>query len=270
MRDRCLKIIKEFFLLVNDFFVFFLQLFKLKNYISSIFRKNTIRIITAADTSHFKSLNQLLNSINEKTNYKDVIVYDLGLNLEERDIILKKYPFINLKKFEFENYPKFVNLNEKDKGAYAWKPIIIYNEFLNFKHTLFWMDAGNLVTRNFIFLKYYTIVNGFYCPYSSDNVKRWTHKTTLEYLGVEKRIFKKRNLNAAFIGFNSNYKNQNFINYWYKCALNKNIILPEGSNKDNHRWDQSLLTILYYKNLNKIFKLKTFSTWGVKIHQDID
>jgi len=270
MKAKIKKSFNVLILILNDLFVFFLQGFKLKDYLSSVFRKNEIKIITAADTSHFKSLDQLLNSINNNTNINNVTVYDLGLNLEEQVIILKKYSFIELKKFEFEKYPKFINLNQRDSGSYAWKPIIIYNEFSNFDKTIFWMDAGNLVTRNFNFLKYYTIINGFYSPYSSDNVEKWTHKTVLDYFSVEKRILKKRNLNAALIGFNSSFRNRNFINYWYKYALNKNIINPKGANKSNHRWDQSLLTILYYKYLNKTIKLKTHSTWGIKIHQDID
>ena len=30
----------------------------------------------------------------------------------------------------------------------------------------------------------------------------------------------------------------------YNCSLNKNIIAPEGSSRNNHRQDQSVLTML--------------------------
>ena len=66
-----------------------------------------------------------------------------------------------------------------------------------------------------------------------------------------------------------------FIEYFYKCACDKECIAPESSSRLNHRQDQAVFTILYYKYLNK-FKFKNYSNshWkiflGYTIHNDLD
>ena len=78
------------------------------------------------------------------------------------------------------------------------------------------------------------------------------------------------NRNAACLGFNT--KNdivKGFITEFYNYSCIKECIAPEGSNRFNHRQDQAILTILYYK-----YKWNT-SVDGTKyighsIHNDID
>jgi hypothetical protein len=38
-----------------------------------------------------------------------------------------------------------------------------------------------------------------------------------------------------------------FVKEWKELALIKECICPEGSNRSNHRQDQAILNILYYK-----------------------
>ena len=78
-------------------------------------------------------------------------------------------------------------------------------------------------------------------------------------------------LNAAIIGINpSNQVKKNYIKTWSEYSLNKKIILPDGSGKTNHRWDQSLLTVLYYKTFNPKVFLRTHKIFGILTHQDIE
>ena len=93
---------------------------------------------------------------------------------------------IKYKTFNFDSYPNFYRLEQKDAGAYAWKPAIIYEEMLNESSLLIWMDAGNKVIKNLKSLKYAIILNGFFSPLGSGNVQRWTHESTLEKLLVSK------------------------------------------------------------------------------------
>jgi len=85
-----------------------------------------------------------------------IVLYDLGLTNKEVLDISNRYPFVKTIKFNFEEYPKHVNLKERDAGAYAWKPIIIYNEYQRDKLPIIWMDAGNIVSKKYtIFKKIY-------------------------------------------------------------------------------------------------------------------
>ena len=47
-----------------------------------------------------------------------------------------------------------------------------------------------------------------------------------------------------------NYKSEiakDIINDWYKYSLQQDVIVPEGSSRNNHRQDQSILSILLFK-----------------------
>ena len=91
-------------------FIFHLEIFlKYKN-INSKFK-----IVTASDTSHYLSLRQLLDSIVKYEKDLEVIVYDLGLSDFEVSKIKHDYKNTELKKFEFNNYPKYFLLTEQDK-----------------------------------------------------------------------------------------------------------------------------------------------------------
>lgn len=268
-----LKIIKDKLAkglaLINDLIIK-MQLFV--DYIVSPQKVNQSQflIISASDTSHFKSLCQLLDSLCKYCVNDKVLVYDLGLKNQEIDYIKKTYKEVDIKYFDFSAYPSFINLKEKDAGAYAWKPLIIYNERQLSNLPIIWMDAGNLVLRKIDLLKRHIINKNFYSPYSSDTLVRWTHPATLDKLKVSSELLKKRNKNAALVAFNNDDLSNNFIFEWKNLAIQKDIIIPSGSNKSNHRWDQSLLTILYYQMLNIKLGAKTYKFWGIKIHQDID
>ena len=233
------------------------------------FKDTEFKIVTASDTSHFKSAKQLISSIQKYNNNARIVFYDLGLQkieieeLEKLDIIYKK--------FDFDAYPNFFKLTEPDAGAYAWKPHIIFNEMNNFSGNLIWMDAGNVIFKPIYKLLFLLTNIGFYSPLSNGYVRQWTHQSTLDSMNVEKFIYRKRMLNAAIIGINTeNKKYKNFITNWKNLAIQKNFILPEGAGKPNHRWDQSLLTVSYYKEIGKIIFLRTHKYFGILTHQDVD
>jgi hypothetical protein len=254
----------QFFYFIQDALILnFARLKKIGNLSSPT------KIVTAADTSHFESALQLITSIQKESPVNEIIFYDLGLKYDEI-LELKKYN-VTYKKFEFENYPKFVNLSEQDAGAYAWKPQIISYESKTFKGVLIWMDAGDLVITSLEKLKILIKHIGFYSPLSNGYVKQWTHISTLEALEIDKNIFKKRMLNAAIIGLDTeNGKYVSFIEKWSNLSLQKALILPKGAGKNNHRWDQSLLTITYYQKFQKFFFPRTHKYFGILTHQDID
>ena len=150
-------------------------------------------------------------------------------------------------------YPKHVSLKERDAGAYAWKPIIIFEELQKDNLPTIWMDAGNLVFKNLKYLKKYIYKKKFYSPYSSGHIQKWTHPDTITSLNLPDKFLKKRNLNAAINWTIQDKKIYSLLENWYTLALKKEIIIPDGSNKSNHRWDQSLHNSFI---LNLIFSLK--------------
>ena len=102
-------------------------------------------------------------------------VYDLGLTNEELIELKQSFGNINIKKFNYDDYPEHVNLSSQDNGSYAWKPIIIKETMNSVKGALIWMDAGNIITKNLWIIKNYINIFGFYSPLSSENIKKWSH-----------------------------------------------------------------------------------------------
>jgi hypothetical protein len=260
--------ISNFFYIFQDFLILLNILITHMGKHSHIANK-PLKIVTASDTSHFLSVVQLINSIKKYDNNSEIVFYDLGLKKNEFDILKKMQ--IKIIQFPFQNFPNFMNLSEKDAGAYAWKPQIIISEISKDNMLTLWLDAGDLVNKNLNLVRLLLHKKGFYSPLSNGYVGQWTHGDTLEALSIKNKIKNKRMLNAAIIGINpSNKKIKSYIKTWSEYAMDKKIILPEGSGKNNHRWDQSLLTVLYYKNIKRIKFPKTHKIFGILTHQDVE
>jgi len=230
-----------------------------------------LTLITAANTGYyFNMLKQLLNNVIEVSNSKNiqirVIVYNLGMNESEIKEI-KLFQYVTLENFDFNKYPEHVSL-EKYYGfncTYAWKPIIIYDVCEKYGGLVHWMDTRNLY---YDFKNLIKILESeyIYCPISSGTVKKWTHPKCLDYMNGHKFInYSPRN--AAIIGINYNIDwVKNFIKKWRDLALIKECICPDGSDRSNHRQDQAVLTILFYKYL-EIYNFKNICHYAdLSIH----
>ena len=209
-------------------------------------------IITGANWKFFHSMMQLINSINihEKSNCK-IVAYDLGLTNEQ--IILFKWqnPTIELKKFDFSTLPPHADIDE-NAGSYAWKPQIILEEF-NIKNDdsfIFWLDSASIVRSQLLLVRAALYFYGFYSVIAGATIKELTHESTILKLNLIKESSFKM-LTAGMIGFNKkSEKNKALISEWAKAAREKSIISPIGSSRDNHRYDQSIVSMLFYKIYN--------------------
>lgn len=242
----------------------FLNIYRLKK----LYKKDII-FVSAASEKYFSYLLNLLDSI-RNINFTKVIVYDLGLT-ENQVLQLKDTKNIELVKFDFSKYPSFVSQkqqsNENKIGAYSWKAVIIKDVFYKYKMQVVWLDSANLITKRFKLLRIALTRLGYFTSYSKDSVERWTHDSVIEKLNLNSKLLKKINLNAAIIGFDyDDNKSKELLDSWHVYCLEEDLISPQFSSKDNHRWDQSLLSIVFHKSrLNYIPKLHNF--YGVKTHQ---
>ena len=227
-------------------------------------------IVSAADSSHFKSLKQLLQSIflHEKEPSK-VIVYDLGLRDAERQEICDRFPSVEVRVFDYSRYPEYLDI-KVNCGEYAWKPVIVADVVGEFLRPVCWMDAGCLLTKPLLLLRKALSSCGF-CSYeASGRVFDWTHPGTFDFLGCEDVLWAKRNLAATIVAVNPRFSDAvRLIRRWKQCALIKECIAPEGSNRENHRQDQAVLTLLVYQSGVKRCLLDS-EIIGIHTHRDID
>lgn len=233
-------------------------------------------IITGASDNHYVTLMNMINSFMKYNNRHKLIIYNLGLEETKWTHIKEKYnhqDFI-FKVFDYSKYPEWFNIHIQ-AGHYAWKPTIIYNTFLEYTDEIIvWMDAGNVINANLQELEDFIIHNYIYSATSGGTIKEWTHPLTIQYLDCTNT--ENQNRNGACLGFNTKIGLvKDFITEFYNCALDKNCIAPEGSSRKNHRQDQSVFTILFYKYLcdqNKTYYSNNNSNYHLcySIHNDVE
>jgi len=233
-----------------------------------IFDFNNV-IVTAADKYYYGDLVEFLTSIKDKVFFQEIYVYDLGLAEDQIKNIKSNFPFANVIKFKFENYPSFVGIRDSDGklGGYAWKPLIIKEVYLSNDKTVFWFDTGTRCNKLFINSLITIRHQGYFSTYSPGNIKDWTIESVIKKLNVPKKDLKKRNLNGAIVGFKyGDKKAKKLLDDWVNLSLKKELIVPNDNSRVNHRHDQSLLTILSYKLRSHFFSRNTFM-YGLQIHQ---
>jgi hypothetical protein len=234
--------------------------------------KNKLILITGASSNHYKSLIQFIGTIVKNIKEEHVIIYDLGLS-EEEVATIKEICNINnfiFKKFKYNKYPSFFNI-DIEAGQYAWKPTIIKNVSDKYEGIILWLDAGSMLKNNLADMIKFVNENYIYTPVSQGVITKWTHQKTLEYLNVDNKYFNRRNVSGGIIAFDNRIDwIKELIGKWQKYSTIKEYIAPKGSDRSNHRQDQSILTILIHEYKDK-YNFKIANKYlGMIPHCDID
>jgi hypothetical protein len=239
----------------------------------SLRRENQfLNIVTGADSSHAKSLLNLLKSVLQHEPNAHVIIWDLGLNQEELNSISKLSKSFEIRKFDFKSHPNFMNI-KVDAGHYAWKALIVEETTKSKTGILVWLDAGNVLTGRLDLLKRVTTSKGLFSPYSPGTIEQWTHPKTLIYMQCPSESLGSSNLASGLVSvLLSNEDALSVIRKWRELSSDQNCIAPIGSDRSNHRQDQAVLTVLcelggfnkkgWYRILNP--------RYNILIHQDVD
>ncbi|ORZ14010.1 hypothetical protein BCR42DRAFT_438949 [Absidia repens] len=218
-------------------------------------------IVTASSANHLCSLENFLYSLQAlrsqvaPEDFPRVVVYNIGMNRTQLPVLdqLRANGLIDdVETFDYFKYPRFWDV-AINAGEYAWKTGIVNEARIRYGGTLVWLDAGNMVTADFLRNIPSTIKQhgGFWSPRSSYTMGRWTHQGMYDYYGANARTYaRKINCNGAAVGFDTTNSTivDDIIIPWYQCGLDKNCIAPPGSSRKNHRQDQAALTFLAYKN----------------------
>ena len=235
-----------------------------------------MHIVTAASQNHLKTLVQFINSFLKfyiDSKHVTLIVYDLGIETiywEDLKNSTKLIKNIIYKVFDYSKYPSYLNVNI-NAGEYAWKPVIIYDTCVEFNDIVIWFDSGNLFLKPLDMLHGHLLQNHLYSAISGGNILRWTHPKTIEFMNCDMKMLNNPNRNAACVAFNYNTKwVKEFVKEWKDLALTKQCIAPEGSSRLNHRQDQAVLTILYYKYQEKYNFVDIPYYLDFTIHNDCD
>ena len=173
----------------------------------------------------------------------------------ENELLIKEtYPFIEYRKFNYSNYPEHYHIT-KFPHSYAWKAAIFEEVVLQHRQSLvYWLDAGLLLKKSIFVDDAFTHLRhqGINTPASAGNLKEWTHRGTVQYLGLKNSIYEdewSRICSGGIVLIDSRNQSivDNIVKPWADCALHVECITPEGSSRANHRQDQSVLSVLIHK-----------------------
>jgi hypothetical protein len=246
------------------------------------------KIVTGANDSYILTLLNFINyNSNIGINLENIIIYDLGLNktnLQKLKSILDGKT--EIKKLNYEEYPEHVDLDKYNglNCSYAFKAIIIYNEAIIYNNNpIIWLDCACRATIDML-NKIRTSIKlyGFYCPIGNNETTiesiELNHPQTLNLLGITKQqhINELQTRLACICGvIYNNFNGKTILDDWYKYSLEKNVIMPVGSSRNNHRQDQTVLSgimFLYEKNNNIVFEKSNFniSCWNKFDESNVD
>ena len=164
---------------------------------------------------------------------------------------MKSTGFIGYRKVKWNSFPKWMNLtNDKEHGGYTWKVFPFVDAFLSWKAITFWLDGGNLIQDGISRELTYVHQDGIYMSPSSGLAERWTYQASVDFLLKHHfiKLFNKKGTNGSVGHLIVDWSNKTILNRviipWYQCAFTQKCIFPRGSNWNNHRFEQAILSAL--------------------------
>ena len=106
-------------------------------------KKEYFLIGSAVSSNHCEEAKDMIGSAQQFLPTRRIVMYDLGLQESQRKE-LEKFCNVELRTFDFEQYPPYV----KSLGKYAWKPFIIKQLAIEAEY-LFWADASIRFIKDF-------------------------------------------------------------------------------------------------------------------------
>lgn len=210
---------------------------------------HNITIVTAASSNHFRCLNNLLWSINEREPRARVIIYDIGLSDEERTYLPSFVRHGELRKFDFTKYPAHFKLSE-NSGRMAFRPVIVHEVAKELGGIVLWLDAGCILTSGLQLFLLAVKKYGIISPTVPSKLQAALHHSTHAALRVIGDRLQKPMRDAGISCFDTSQpKVMQFIEHWRDVALNPTLTAPHGSEKRTHRQDAVFAALILESGL---------------------
>lgn len=201
-------------------------------------------LITATNQPYFEACITLIASIHRTSLdcVDQIIVYNLGLN-QESVIHLNKLHLVTVEDL-FKHKDKFYE-GFFDTQHYAFK-LFCQVDAKKFGKNIFWLDSGALFLKNCRSVFEKIEENHIFCVEDRDKHinRRWTHEKAVKILEATENELDSFQLCAGIFGYKVGGRYEHVIDEAFKFALIKDCI--QGS-RNNHRHDQSILSILTYR-----------------------
>jgi hypothetical protein len=172
----------------------------------------------------------------------DVIVFDLGMSSPERKQLHSLFPWIQLRDSDLSEGPDHL----RQLSSFAWKPTLIARLAEESDAPLLWLDSACVVTGSLEPVWAHLRHHGLWSPFGGGSRMDFrTHHGMLDYLNASERERSARFRSACTCAFDPGHSGAlELIRQWRELAWDRQALLPDGCCNANHRYDQSLLTVL--------------------------
>lgn len=222
-------------------------------------------ILTGADRTFFRTLWQFLLSA-ERTRLDRSgrwRAYDLGMEVGQVGRLRQRFPWCEVIRFPFEDYPAHVALAA---GSYAWKPIILADNLAGEEVPVFWFDSGTLFHTGLD--RPLEIVRrcGFWALRSQQSLDRKCDARVLDRLQVPLEVRHLPEWAAGQVGIDPRHgAAMKLAHEWKRFSLDAEAIVPLDA-APYHKQDQSvlnclLLTACFKGEINPVEDEVDISSW---------
>ena len=200
-------------------------------------------LVTATNSPYYESLLTLISGVHKHSlNVVDkIFVYNLGLDINEIKTLygLKNVEVLEFPKNANELHPKFM-----EPKSYVYKIYCMYQSSKLGKNVL-WLDSGASPLKS---------IDVIYEKINEDDIflvgdihtnRNYTHTDCRNCLSANEDELNGKQLWAGLVGYKTNGKYQHIFDESYKLSLIPGCL---DGNQENHRHDQSILSILTHRN----------------------
>jgi hypothetical protein len=210
------------------------------------------KVVTAANHDYFYSLLTLMQTFRFYNSTNDIFleIWDLGLESWQRQILdLMKNDQIRIRDLSVGIEEPFEGAFKASKKSYAWKAFCVRESFRNCEN-LVWVDSGVAIMKNLesFFTRIKEVGYVFFDNFGRTNDK-WTSIECKKNMGFAMEESESLQISANIFGLNKSHSNQELITQWVEqCSMEENM----KSDDPNHRFDQSVLSILIFRRKYKL------------------
>jgi len=215
-------------------------------------------VVSGASHEYFERARNLAGSLRVWDPALPALFYDLGLE-PRQTAEARGWAGVELRALDFKGLPKHVRRTGWEHSSYAFKPVVV-RDALKTHDCILWLDSGIELRRDVsswaprYLSRFGALLVGSGWPFPN----AWMHPACAHALlpsGADPLVSLRdarghfvREVWSGVMGFNRRDPAlmRDIVEPMLLCALDPECIAPAGSNKSNHRQDQTVLSLLAY------------------------
>ena len=205
-----------------------------------------LAIATAASAGYFTGLVNLVGSVHTWRRGTTIRVYDLGMEPRQLDQVRSWENTILSNAIIDGDWPTHCKL----AALYAWKPLAILDA-LEHDERVVWSDAGSDFRAPLDPIENAIVEGGCFLAHGQDSdMVKLAHPQSLSRLGMNPHDFTGKSHFAGSIQgwLRNSLPSRRILEPVASACLDRDTIAPKGSNRRNHRYDQTLLSLYAYSS----------------------